>query len=210
MSIMKVLYSVFLLSILLISCKKGKTEFTLTGSISDNTFSQNHDGAVIKLYEVEAGGSITNLLETATLGNDGSYSFTFPRNKVESYTVVVTKDNYFTIDESIPFSSMTISSDNVRDFGTTAKSWAKIRLINSSPLGSDHLQITKQTGKSDCTECCDNNVIDFYGAIDTTYYCINDGNTIYSYFYSVLGTPAQGILSANTVAFDTIQISLTY
>jgi hypothetical protein len=204
--------TVFFFSLLfaLSSCNKGKTNFVLKGTITDATFNQHHSGASVQLYEIEAGGSSTNLIGTAEIGSDGAYSFTFPRNKVESYTLLVEKDGYFTVDENIPFSGMTISEDNERNFSTTAKSWAKIRLINSNPLPSDHLQITKQEGKNGCLECCDNTIMEFYGALDTTIYCVNDGNTTYSFYYTVVGTANQGIQSGNTVVFDTTQISLNY
>lgn len=204
------------LSLLLIAaaifagCRKGKSDFTLTGTISDATFSQPLSGGTIKLYEVEAGGGNQILLETATIGNDGSYSFTFPRNKVENYILTIEKENYFDNQVVIPFNDMSIKDDNIKDLSTTAKSWAKITLFNTNPQQSDHLAIIKQQGKDNCEECCSSSQVDFYGTVDTSFYCANDGNTTYQFFYQLVGTSIQGLKSDVTTAFDTTEITLQY
>lgn len=207
---MRVLFAVLITTLFFAGCKKGKADFTLKGTISDNTFSQPLSGALVKLYEVEAGGGTQTFIESRTIGSDGSYSFTFPRNKVENYVLTIEKDQYYDNHVIIPFSSMTIKDDNIQNLGTTAKSWAKITLFNTNPQASDHLAIIKQQGKDDCSECCSSSQVDFYGAIDTSFYCANDGNTTYQFFYQLVGTGIQGIKSGNTVAFDTTEIVLQY
>ena len=192
------------------ACKKGKGNFTLKGVVTDTTFSTPLSGAVIKLYQVPAGTSQEILIETKTLGSDGAYSFTFPRDKMERYVIKVTKNNYFSLNETVYFSELTLEEDNVANFSTTAKSWAKLRFINSNPQPGDVLTYIKQEGKANCPECCTTSEVIFYGALDTTIYCINDGNTLYSYFYSVSGTTNQGIRNATTIAFDTTEILLNY
>lgn len=188
------------------SCKKGKADFTLKGVITDSTFDTPLTGGKVYLYEVEAGGGATNLIGSATIGSDGTYSFTFPRNAVESYTVVIEKNGYFEVEASIPLSDMTIEEDNVYNFATTAKSWAALRFVTNDPLGA--LTYTKQSGKTNCLECCANESKTIYGAIDTIIYCPNDGNTTYSYSYSTNGI--FGIKQATTTAFDTTTITLSY
>lgn len=203
-------WSAILLIVLFSACKKGKGDFTLKGVITDTTFSTPHTGAVVKLYQVPAGTTQEILIGTQTLGSDGSYSFTFPRDKMEKYMVKVTKTNYFSLNETVYFSELTLEEDNVVNFSTTAKSWAKLRFINSNPQPGDVLSYIKQEGKANCSECCTTSETIFYGALDTTIYCINDGNKVYSYFYNVSGTTNQGIKSATTVAFDTVEILLNY
>lgn len=207
---MKSIFYLLITTSFLLSCHKGKADFTLKGTVTDSTFDQPLSGGTLKLYEVEAGGSSQSLLGTTTLGTDGSYTFTFPRNKVETYIIEVSKGNYFGIHEVIPFSSLTIEDDNIRDLSTTAMSWAKITLLNVNPQAGDHLAITKQVGKDGCEDCCSTSQLDFYGAVDTSYYCANDGNTLYKFLYQVVGTGLQGFKSATTVAFDTTEIVLQY
>jgi hypothetical protein len=203
-------WSVILFIIVFSACKKGKGDFTLKGVITDTTFSQPHVGAVVKLYQVPVGTTQEVLIGTQTLGSNGAYSFTFPRDKMEKYVVKVTKNNYFSLNEIVYFSELTLEEDNIANFSTTAKSWAKLRFINSNPQPGDILTYIKQEGKANCPECCTTNETIFFGALDTTIYCINDGNRIYSYFYTVSGTTNQGIKSATTIAFDTTEILLNY
>lgn len=192
--------------ILFSGCKKGKANFTLKGVITDATFDTSLTGGKVYLYEVEAGGGATNLLGSATIGSDGAYSFTFPRNASESYTLSIRKDNYFEQDISIPLSDLTIEEDNIRNYSTTAKSWAALRFVSTNAQSS--VTYLKQQGKTDCAECCPAESHTIYGPIDTTYYCPNDGNTIYSYSYSTNGQ--FGIKQATTVAFDTATITLSF
>jgi hypothetical protein len=207
---MRALLTLLIITSLFGACKKGKSDFVLTGTISDATFSQPLSGANVQLYEVEAGGGSQNLLGSITIGSDGLYSFTFPRNRVENYILTVQKENYFDNQAIIAFNDMTIKDDNIKDLSTKAKSWAKITLLNTNPQQSDHLTILKQQGKDDCFDCCTSSQIDFYGAIDTSFYCANDGNTMYQFFYQLVGTGIQGLKSGVTTAFDTTEINLQY
>lgn len=189
-------------------CRKGPVEYTLKGTITDDTFSTGLAGAHLSLYEIAAGNGDQTLIGETTLGADGTYSFTFERNKVESYRILVTKNNYFEIDQLVYQSTLTSKEDNIRDFSTTAKAWARVHLTTNNSAG--HLQLLKTKGKNDCSECCAVGPFDFYGAIDTIFYCINDGNTIFEYQYSDLLNVQTGWININTVAFDTTNLNLTY
>ena len=201
---------IFLLALTLIACNKGKSDLTLRGVITDSSFNAPLSGASVSLYEIAAGGGVSSLIGQVTLGSDGSYSFTFPRNIAEGYELFVNKNNYFSINETIPFSNLTIEEDNIFNFSTTALSWAKLRFINLSPQSGDILRYIRNEGKSDCLECCTGGEHFLYGAVDTTIYCANDGNTIYSYQYYDYATGIQGVRSTTTTAFDTTEILLNY
>lgn len=209
MNILK-FFSVVLLACVVISCKKGKADFVLKGTISDATFHQGLVNAKVYLYAVPVASSQQNLVGSTQLAADGSYSFTFPRDKMEKYIIQVVKQNYFTLSEEVFFSDLVVGEDNVRNFSTTAKSWVKLTFHNLNPLSGDHMYYIKQAGKEGCSECCSDSEQHFYGALDTSIYCINDGNTYYTYFYSVLGTPNSDILGTYTTAFDTTEIILNY
>jgi hypothetical protein len=196
--------------LLVFSCKKGNADFTITGTITDQTFVQNLAGAKVKLFQVPVASTSLNEIGSMTLGSDGKYSFTFPRDKMEKYVLKVTKSGYFDLEKTIFFSDLTIEEDNIRNYGTTAKSWVKLTFLNQNPSAGDHLQYIKQAGKEGCAECCTDTEQHLYGAVDTSIYCINDGNTIYSYLYWVIGTTDQGLKSVSTTAFDTTEIVLNY
>ena len=192
------------------SFKKGKADFTLKGVLTDETFNTPFANAEVKLYSVPVATSQQILIGSSTTGSDGAYSFTFPRDKMEKYVLVVTKDNYFEINETVLFSNLSITEDNVRNYGTTAMSWARLIFLNQSPLASDHLRYIKQEGKAGCMECCPIAQQEYYGTLDTSIYCINDANTNYSYYYWILGTSNLGLKSAYTTPFDTVDIVLNY
>ena len=199
-----------LIVLLSVSCKKGKANFVVSGTLTDLTFSNNLTGATVKLYQVPVASSQEQLIETITSGEDGSYSFTFPRDKMEKYILKISKQGYFEIQKEVFFSELTIKEDNIRNYATTAKSWVKLRFINTVSSASDHLRYIKQEGKIDCQDCCSKDEQNYYGALDTIIYCVNDANTNYSYYYWIIGTPNQGLKSAFTTPFDTTEILLDY
>lgn len=190
--------------------KKGKAEFTIKGIITDGTFSSPLAYADVYLYETTAGSAQKNLIGQTQTSSTGEYTFTFPRNSAESYYLTTTKTNYFPLEETIYFSDLTIEEDNVRNFTTTAMSWVRLKFFNQSPNSTDVLQYNRQKGKINCSSCCPDGVNYLYGAVDTSIYCVNDGNTLYQYQFLVQGTTNTGIKSATSVAFDTTEIFLQY
>ncbi len=201
----------FLLLILLFSCKKGKADFTLKGTITDITFNQNLSGASIKLYQIPIGSTNEELIQTSIIGSDGTYSFTFPRDKIEKYILRISKTNYFNLEETVLFKDLTIEEDNIRNYGTHAKAWVKLTFKNTiSPSSSDEFKFIKQQGKEGCAECCSDTEQFLYGIVDTSIYCINNGNDYYSYLYFKLNTTFSGTMETQTVAFDTTEIILNY
>ncbi len=208
---MKIKISFVIISIfILFGCKKGAGEFTLKGKITDLTFNTGLNGATIELYKVPVASNNEILVGSQTLGNDGSYSFTFPREQIEKYIVRVNKNLYFPIESTVYYSSLDLNKENVRDYSTNAKSWVELRFLNNSPVPNDHLRYIKQNGYSGCSECCPSSEQNYYGALDTSIYCVNQGNTAYSIYYWIIGTSNQGLLQATTAPFDTTQIYLPY
>lgn len=209
-SCMKKVALLAVLSLFLISsCKKGKAEFTLTGTITDATFNSSMTNATVKLYATDAGSSITELIASTTLDGQGNYSFTFPRDMVETYYLEVTKENYFEIYESIPFADLTIDDDNVFNFSTTAKAWVKFHVSNVGGAATDVIEYIREEGKINCAECCPGGYRYYYGAIDTTFYCVNDGNAVYSGYYWAAGG-SSGPVWVETPPFDTVEININY
>ena len=200
----------FSIALLFFGCKKGAGNFTIKGTITDKTFNSGLSGATIELYKIPVASSNEILVGSIELGADGSYSFTFPREQMEKYIIRVNKNLYFPIESLVYYSSLSLENDNIRNYGTKAKSWVKLRLLNASPNWNDHLRYIKQSGLAGCEECCPITEQNFYGSLDTTIYCINDGNTIYSIYYWVIGSNNQGLLQANTSVFDTTEIVLSY
>lgn len=213
-SFFRFLFSFLLIAILLqvssSSCSRGVATFSLSGTITDATFSQGHSGAVLKLSKVMITTGEEILMETKTLGSDGKYEFKFPREKVEKYIIRVTKPLYFDIEQDVQFSSLSVSSDNVRDYTTKAKSWVELRFVNTSVLPTDHFRFIKFQGLENCTECCTADQVDLYADAYYSRTCINEALSTYSIYYQVVGTTTQNVVEVVTQPFDTTLLLVNY
>ncbi len=196
------------LVIIFFSCEKGKANFVLKGTISDVTFSKKLDGATISLYQIIVGTSEEIFVASQTIGSDGNYSFTFPRDNMEKYILRITKENYFPLEQTIYFSSLSLNADNIRDYSTTAKAWVKLSFINDPNFGGNQLEYTIQQGKENVDGSCQHGTYTITNS--TSHYCINDGNQLYSYLYFAFGPNDTGVKSVVTTPFDTTELSLTY
>jgi hypothetical protein len=205
---MKRLFYFLFLAITVISCEKGKANFVLKGTIQDETFSTTLAGATIQLYQVQVGSASETFVSSQTIGSDGTYSFSFPRDNMEKYILRIEKDNYFALEKTVYFSSLTLNSDNIRDYSTTAKAWVKLNFINDPNFGGNQLEYTIQQGKENVDGSCQHGTYTINTS--TSYYCINDGNQLYSYLYFAFGPNDTGVKSIITTPFDTTELTLTY
>lgn len=206
-------FALFSLMILMAlgSCKKKHITYVIEGTVTDNSFSQPLSGATVSLYKASGNNfSLGNLIESVVTGSDGSYHFQFDRDKTEAYVVVVEKNNYFGASANFTQEGLDSEDNNVKNFSVYAKSWVKLHFVNLNPLPTDQLKYIRQNGKSGCAECCDDGEHYLYGDVDTSIYCINDGNTTYGYYYWVLNTQINGPKSIVTVPFDTVELLLNY
>lgn len=195
---------------MLFSCEKGTGTFVIKGTIQDQTFSTGLENAIISLYKVPIGTSDEHFVKSLTLAADGAYSFSVPREKMERYILRVDKPLYFPIEKDLYYSELSIEHDNSCDLGTKAMSWAKIHFKNLNALPTDHFRYIKQDGLAACLSCCPATTQNFYGDLDTTFYCLNNGNTIYSLYYWEMNTNNNGLKSTTTTAFDTTLIEVIY
>ena len=199
-----------LLLICSLSCSKKTSKFTIIGSIRDSSLDEYLSNATVSIYKKIQGNSFETIIGTTSTNSQGHYCFTFDRDKSEKYILKISKDKYFSTEETILFTSLTIEGNNIRNYSTTAKSWVKLHFKNIDAKPEDQLRYMKQEGKVSCDECCPIDYQYIYGSADTSIYCINDGNTNFSYIYAVIGTLNQAIKSIKTIPFDTTEIYLEY
>ena len=204
------LFTSLCLSYVLIGCEKGTGEFRIKGTVTDNTFNQALGAAQISLYKVPIGTSDELFVKSMMLSSNGNYEFVVPREKMERYVLRLNKDLYFPIEKEVFYSELSIQNDNIFDLNTKAMAWAKIHFKNLNPTPTDHFRYIKQEGLAACLSCCPSTTQNFYGPLDTTFYCLNNGNTIYSLFYWEMNTPNNGQKSTFTTAFDTTDIEVIY
>jgi len=190
------------------NCQKKQPNFTIKGNVSDNSFQKGLDGATINLYEFEIGSTKPTLVSTYTLTSSGDYNFNFIRNKVEKYLITIEKDNYFSVEKSINFTSLTTNSDYVQDFETTAKSWVKIKFINTNQDLSKTIIYGKDEGKENCDGCCPKTAQTISHSTETSFICTNDGNSQYK--LTTITDQETKSYSIVTSAFDTVDLVITY
>jgi len=207
---MKLLYISAMLCLLSSACKKGAGTFELEGQVMDDSFAIPLAGATVELYSVAAGSNQMRFVSSVTTKSDGKYAFSFPRTRSVEYRIKVTKNLYFDETVSINYDDLKLNTTNNVQCSTSAKSWIQLRIINNNPNANDHLQYIRQLGKSNCEGCCEGGMQHLYGAVDTSIYCINDGNMPYSIEYAVYNTSNSGILNQVSAPFDTTILWLIY
>ncbi len=202
-----VLLAASLLSV--VSCKKGVTDFEITGRIYDSSNGTYLSGATLVIYKTDAGADTPEYYGGVVTDSEGRYTLKIKRDRFVSLNFILDDLRYFELNKVINFEDLTTKEPNVYNYTVTGKSWAKIHLVNSL-TGSTHLSIKRTEGKEDCEECCPSYTRHFYGDVDTIIYCINNGNTAYAFDYDVIGTGTTGNKSAITPFADTVLIELEY
>ncbi|MDX1652083.1 MAG: hypothetical protein R3277_06300 [Brumimicrobium sp.] len=198
------------LTILFLSCKKDEIIFTVRGKISDNTHSTALAGAEVKLYSFELGSSLGTYESSVYTNSLGEYTINFERAKYEKIELVISRENYFSKTEEIPFSNLSTEEDNILNYGLNAKSWTKFIFVNQQPSVQDELKLLKSSGKTDCADCCPDGYSFYYGAVDTSFICANDGNTYMKFYYWVNGNEQSGVDSVFNTPYDTVTYELYY
>lgn len=206
----KKLIFIWLIGILIGSCRKNAGIFEISGTVTDLSSSSGLENCKLLLYSYPVGTGEELLTDSTLTQNDGSYSFSFERAQMEKYKIKLEKDGYFEGEEIIYFSALTLEEVNTINLETYGKSWVGIRLKNNNPQIEDHFRFIKQEGKTNCSECCPTEEQNFYGNLDTSIYCANNANENYSIMYWVIGTSIVDIASANTTFMDTTLIEVTY
>lgn len=200
-----------ILLITLYSCQKDAITIEVDGFLVDESSQTFIEGATISAYGKDPESNDYNFITSDKTNAEGYYSLSIDRNRYASIKIESAKLNYFEASEERILSEFNTENKNFIMLSTTAKAWARIHVINQPPNStSDAIRIIKQKGKTGCTDCCSNDELILNGIIDTTFYCINDGNSPFSIFYEVIGSTTVNIIEVNTTSFDTTEILISY
>lgn len=209
---MRAFHVLFILLIVgLLSCKKKGIIIQVDGIVVNKSQPAFLENATIKAYGKDPVSNDYLLITSSTTDNTGYYKLDINRDRYTSIKLEVTKSGYFTNSIEKKLSEFSTEHINILNLSTTAKAWVKVHVINQPPnSASDAIRLIKQKGKENCEECCSTSELILNGIVDTTYYCINDGNTPYSIFYEVIGGTTVNITEVNTPSFDTTDILISY
>lgn len=202
---------IFIFSIVFFSCQKDELDFVIKGTVTDASFSGPAQGVNVKLYSFALGSALGEYEGSATTDAQGNYNFVLERDKYEKVQLVLEKTNYFEIINDISFSNLSSEDDNVINFSMEAMSWTRFVIHNQQPaVAQDEFKLFKNSGKTDCPECCSNGYSYYYGAVDTVIYCANNANQYMSFFYWVNGNEQNGNDSVYNTPFDTTTYEFFY
>lgn len=205
---MKHIVFILSFSLIIFSCKKGLTEFEVNGTLYTHSINEPISNATIELYKTIAGTTELTYVSTYKTDETGNFTFTIARDKFESLTLRISKDNYFSLEKIVYFSDLSVDESNELHYFTTSKGWAKIHLKSNSQ--GNNLNTSRLAGKHDCEECCPSGFQLYSGIFDTTFYCVNDGGTEYSFNYILNNGASSGIKSTITPFADTATLELIF
>lgn len=204
----------FLLMIILVlsSCKKkDANSYIIEGVVNDESLNGVLANASITLLERKAGDFNYVELTSTTSDSEGKYKLSFQRNRVTDYKVVLKKDKYLSRESLILPQNLTLGKSNEFNWSMAAISWVKIHLQNVDTVNNyDEFIYQKIDGSTDCEGCCPNIELHFYGALDTTFFCVAEGNRSFSYYYELRNSTTLGNEQKITIPFDTISFETTY
>lgn len=188
------------------SCKKKDLTYQIKGTIYDSSFHSPLAGAQV-VISASSSGSVASTLTTLTTDANGNYSYELKRDKYQSISIAVTKNNYFSDGSTTTLDNLSLEDDNAFNYNMYARSWVRLHFVSD---GTKVIKYYKQGGKNGCTECCPTGEIQLNNVTDQSVYCINDGNTSYKIFYDVQGTTNNGTLEVITAPFDTTELLISY
>lgn len=215
----KVLSLILCFTSVLISCRKQKNiEYTLKGTVEDPNGNSPVSGAQVKLLVNKInGGSFNSAFETvATTTTDasGNYSFTFNRENATAYKITYTRQYHFGSELEINPDNLSEDTDNIYDFDMPSMAWLRIHITNTTPFdANDEIDFQITDGAYNCGACCGTSIHTFTGMnVDTTIYCLNDGNhnVTGTGFYTKNGAGSTTSQTVYAQAYDTTDIVINY
>lgn len=195
----------------ILSCKKGQTDFEITGQLYDTGTGTYLSNATLLIYKLNAGADEPEYYGGVVTDAEGRYNLKITRDRFVSLNFVLDDYRYFELNKVIYFDDLTTKEPNVYNYNVAGKSWIKVHLVNSvTPSSASHFTVKRTSGKEDCDECCPSYTRHFYGMVDTVFYCINDAGTAYAFDYSLVGSSFNGNASAITPLYDTVLVEIPY
>jgi len=200
-----------ILTLTLISCKKKDISFKLKGSITALNTGNSIQDVSVKVYVYNIGSTIEKLKGSTKTDASGNYELDIERSKFEKLIIKIEKHNYFEESKTYSFDELSTEKDNTTNHTLSPKSYTKFILKNTLPNSqNDELKIFKVSGKTDCEECCDNGNKFYYGIIDETVLCANDGGTYMKFYWWLNGNEKSGVDSVYNTPFETIEYTINY
>lgn len=203
------------LLLLIYGCQKNSTtSFTVKGQINDSESGIPLGDVAIAIYENNSNNmnSASELIAQGVSNSDGSYSIEFPRNLVESYTILYTKEGYFTEEVTKSFEFFKTDQENIINLNDRPIGWIRFIIENTAPTDpQDQLKLYKETGAEYCPDCCADGYYYFDGpSVNTTMICPNVAGRYFVFRYWDVLAPSYAHDSVLIQQNDTIDYLIQY
>lgn len=199
----------FLASIFLFlsGCKEKTVVYVVKGNVHDLSLNQGLADATIRVTIAMSGGASGGSIKTYTTDSNGDYSFSFDRDRIESVTIDVEKDKYFSKSIVYSLDDLSVKTPTVSNFSVYAKAWVKLRFLGD---GTTTYRYSKQEGLNNCAECCPGTEQSLNNVSDQSVYCINNGGSNYQVYWYIPSTVYNGQVSTITPSFDTTEMVISF
>ena len=204
-------FFIFLAAIVFLAfaCKKKDLLFILEGTVSDASFQAPCNAGKVKLFKVPVGTIIEELIGEQTL-IDGSYSFTFDRDRSEKYILYFEREDYFVEKRTVFFSAFTANEPLQLDFQVYAKAYMNWVVKDVIPVSEfANCSVVKLNGRTDGNEACPNGTYEFFGGGPAdTLRCAVNGNTFIR--FNIVKLPSFTLDSVFCPAFEEVYFNVDY
>lgn len=158
---MKYLIPIFSILILISSCGKNEEFITFKGTVSDGNNGKALAGAKIILQSSKIQSGVYNPSYSAaastTTDASGAFSIDILIEKVAGYRVLVSKEDYFEIEEDITTADFEASQNYEGSWSIYPKASIALSVKNTSPQGmDDQIKYRYKNIESQCNSCCNN------------------------------------------------------
>ena len=159
-----IFYSIIVILLLSIGCKKEPTIFTIKGKVVNKQLQENLSG--VKVYldakKIENGvynSSFVNIENTVT-GGDGSFNIEIKESQVSEYRFRLSETGYFNIEEEVSVDDVHSKGGYNKNFELIQESKIELNVKNTMPQGADDKITYRYTNiEVKCNGCCNNLVI---------------------------------------------------
>lgn len=185
------------------ACKKDPIFYTLNCHVTDLSESEGLSGATVIVKIFYTAGAGQNSQTTYLTDNSGNINISIERKRIDKIVIDISKNGYFSASRTLYLDDLSVEDSNAVDFSIFAESWVKLRFIGD---GSINYQFFRELGLENCSACFPNGLQTLSNVTDTSLYYINNGNTPFQVFWSVVGTTINGQENVITTSQDTTEI----
>jgi hypothetical protein len=211
---MKFILTVFS-ALLVISCNKDTIKYSFSGIVTETAEKGPLAEATVQLYQTPFNNSLTSnnyeLAGGTTTAVNGSYQFSIDREKVTSFRLDVTKDNYFDYSNEMSSDDISSEKENIFNPQLDAKSWIRFDIENVVPANaSDELTLLLYNYREGCDGCATNDYNYLNGTIDTNLTYVSTAGAYFKFMIINVTTSQTALDSIYMTPFDTTVYQFNY